>query len=293
MESTISGRTGLIALLAHPCRHSKSPLMHNAAFHILGLDYVYLAFDVGEQELGPAMQAVRTMGLRGVNLSMPNKVAVMDYLDEIAPEAQLAGAVNTVINDNGRLIGRNTDGAGWMRAVRELGVDLTGRKLTIVGTGGAAKAIIAQAALDGVGEISVFNRLSPRWAQAEELAEKVTDRTGCPVRLYELNTDSKDCMDRLREEIHSSRLLANATNVGMGELEGMCYIPDRSYFCRGLTVTDAIYSPAETELLRRARRAGCQTQNGALMVLYQGAEAFRYWTGQEMPVEKIKPLMGL
>ena len=236
---SISATTGLLALLAHPCRHSKSPLMHNAAFARLGLDYVYLAFDVDESSIGDAVTAMRTFRMRGANLSMPNKVKVMEYLDEIAPEAELAGAVNTIVNENGKLIGHNTDGIGWMRAVGELGVDLTGEKITLVGTGGAAKAMIAQAALDGVREISVFNRRSPRWAQAEELVEKVRAKTGCNIHLEELNTEDNRCMLRLREEIHSSRLLANATNVGMGRLEGQTYIPDTSYFYPGLVVTDA------------------------------------------------------
>lgn len=293
MSMPISGHTGLLALLAHPASHSKSPLMHNAAFRKLGLDYVYLAFDVDESSLKQAMEAVRAFGMRGVNLSMPNKVAVMEYLDEIAPEAELAGAVNTVVNDNGHLVGRNTDGTGWMRSVRELGVELKGEKMTIAGTGGAAKAIIAQCALDGVREISVFNRRSPRWAQAEELMEKVRSMTDCKVNLYELNTADEGCMARLKEEIRTSRLLANATNVGMGALKGQSLIPDASYFHPGLVVTDAIYDPPETELLRMAREAGCITKNGDLMLLYQGAVAFQYWTGQEMPVEDIKPLMGL
>lgn len=293
MSIPITGRTGLLALLAHPCHHTKSPAMHNAAFRKLGLDYVYLAFDVDESTIGDAVTAMRTFGMRGANLSMPNKVKVMEYLDEIGPEAELIGAVNTIVNDGGRLVGHNTDGAGWMRAVRELGVDLTGEKLTVVGSGGAAKAIIAQAALDGVGEIAVFNRRSPRWHQAGALVEKISARTGCTVKLYELNTGDADCMERLREEIAGSRLLANATNVGMDRLEGQTYIPDASYFHSGLTVTDAIYNPKETALLKLARAAGCQTQNGDLMVLYQGAEAFRYWTGLEMPVEEVKPLLGL
>ena len=293
MDTPINASTGLVAFFAHPCHHSKSPLMHNTAFQALGLNYVYLAFDVDQSGLETAVSALRALNMRGANLSMPNKVAVMPYLDEIAPEARLAGAVNTIVNDNGRLVGRNTDGIGWMRAVGDLGADLTGEKLTIVGTGGAAKAIISQAALDGVGEIAVFNRRSSRWASAECFISAVAERTGCTVTLHELNTEDEGCMEDLRREISSSRLLANATNVGMAQLEGQTYIPDESYFHPGLIVTDAIYSPKETALLKLARLAGCQTQNGDLMVLYQGAAAFSYWTGREMPVEDIKPLMGI
>jgi shikimate dehydrogenase len=214
-------------------------------------------------------------------------------LDEIAPEAELAGAVNTIINEGGRLIGRNTDGIGWMHGVRDLGVDLTGQKMTLVGTGGAAKAILSQAALEGTGEISVFNRKSPHWQKAETLVQSIGERTGCRVRLYELNTGDDVCMQRLRREMAESCLLANATNVGMAQLEGQTYIPDSSYFHPGLAVSDVIYNPKETALLRLAREAGCKTQNGAPMVLYQGAAAFRYWTGKEMPVEEIRPLLGL
>ena len=293
MDTPINASTGLVAFFAHPYHHSKSPLMHNTAFQALGLNYVYLAFDVDQSGLETAVSALRALNMRGANLSMPNKVAVMPYLDEIAPEARLAGAVNTIVNDNGRLIGRNTDGIGWMRAVGDLGADLTGEKLTIVGTGGAAKAIISQAALDGVGEIAVFNRRSSHWASAERFISAVAERTGCTVTLHELNTEDEGCMEDLRREISSSRLLANATNVGMAQLEGQTYIPDESYFHPGLIVTDAIYSPKETALLKLARLGGCQTQNGDLMVLYQGAAAFSYWTGREMPVEDIKPLMGI
>ncbi|MCD7734344.1 MAG: quinate/shikimate dehydrogenase [Clostridiales bacterium] len=293
MEIPITGHTGLIALLAHPAAHSKSPLMHNAAFRLLGLDYVYLAFDVDEPAIGDAVTAIRTFGMRGANLSMPNKQRVMEHLDEIAPEAQLAGAVNTIVNDGGYLTGHNTDGAGWARGVSDLGVSLPGEKITVLGTGGAAKAILAQAALSGVREIAVFNRRSPRWPQAEALTAQIQARTGCRVRLWELNNDDPVCRERLREEIQSSCLLSNATNVGMGRLAGQSCVPDGSFFYPGLAVTDAIYEPKETELLRLAREAGCRTQNGDRMVLYQGAEAFRYWTGQEMPVEQIMPLMGL
>lgn len=293
MAIPITGHTGLLGLLAHPAAHSNSPRMHNAAFARLGLDYVYLAFDVNQDTLEDAVSAVRAFHMRGANLSMPNKERVMAYLDEIAPEAELAGAVNTIVNDNGHLVGHNTDGTGWMRAVAELGVNLIGEKLTIVGAGGAAKAMIAQASLDGVREISIFNRRSARWSQAEALAAKTQAKTGCRVRLWELNNDAAACRERLREEIATSRLLANATNLGMGEQAGRTWLPDPSFLRPDLAVTDVIYSPKETELLRLAREAGCQTQNGDLMMLYQGAVAFHYWTGQEMPVDEIKALLGI
>lgn len=289
----IDAETSLYAFFAHPCRHSISPAMHNAAFAALGMNCVYLAFDVDEDNLRAAVAAMRTLNIRGANLSMPNKVAVLPLLDELGPEAALMGAVNTIVQEEGRLIGRNTDGVGWMRGIRELGVELRGEKLTLVGAGGAAKAILVQSALEGAGEIALFNRRSRRWAQAQALAEQVSAATGCRITLHELRRDDPDCREDLRWEIDSSVLLTNATNVGMGALEGQTWLPDPQWLSPPLTVTDVIYAPAETELLRLARRAGCKTQNGAPMVLYQGAAAFSYWTGREMPVDIVRPLLGL
>ena len=289
----IDARTRLYAFFAHPCGHSISPAMHNAAFQALGMNCVYLAFDVDEAGLGDAMAAMRTLPIRGANLSMPNKVAVIPLLDELGPEAELMGAVNTIVNDNGRLIGRNTDGAGWFRGIRELGVDLRGKKLTLVGAGGAAKAILVQSALEGADEIALFNRRSRRWEEAKALSERITAATGCRVTLHELNNQDPFCRSDLRRSIDESVLLSNATNVGMGALEGQTWLPGEACLRSDLAVTDVIYAPAETELLRLARLAGCKTQNGGPMVLYQGAAAFSYWTGQEMPVEAVRPLLGL
>jgi shikimate dehydrogenase len=292
-SSSIDASTALYAFFAHPCRHSKSPLMHNAAFQALGLNCRYLAFDVDESRLRGAVEAMRTLNIRGANLSMPNKTAVIPYLDELAPEAELAGAVNTIVSENGRLVGHNTDGVGWLRGIREAGIPLNGEKLTLVGTGGAAKAILATAALRGAGEISVFNRRSRHWQQAEDFVAKLRFHTACNVHLYELNNHDPDCLDALRREISQSVLLANATNVGMGALEGQTWLPDPSFLRPSLAVSDVIYVPAETKLLQIAKSVGCTTQNGAPMVLYQGAIAFHYWTGQEMPLDVVRHLLGM
>ena len=289
----IDARTQVFAFFAHPCGHSVSPAMHNAAFQALGINGVYLAFDVDEARLPAAIAAMRALPIRGANLSMPNKVAVIPLLDELGPEARLMGAVNTIVNDNGRLIGRNTDGAGWLRGIRELGVDLQGQKLTLVGAGGAAKAILVQSALEGAGGIHLFNRRSRRWESAKALAGEITAATGCPVTLHELNNADPFCRADLRRCIDESVLLTNATNVGMGALEGQTWLPGQECLRPTLTVTDVIYAPAETELLRLARLAGCRTQNGGPMVLYQGAAAFSCWTGQEMPVDAVRPILGL
>lgn len=293
MRHPIDASTRLYGLLAHPSRHSISPAMHNTAFQALGLNCVYLSFDIDAGGLPAAVEALRCGLLQGANVSMPNKVAVMEHLDEIAPEAALAGAVNTIVREDGKLVGHNTDGDGWLRGIREAGVDLRGQKLTLVGTGGAAKAILATAALHGAGEIALFNRRSGRWPAAQMLAAQVQQRTGCPVHLYELNREDPACVDRLGREIGESALLTNATNVGMGTLAGQTWLPETVALPPMLLVSDVIYNPAETELLCRAKQAGCRVQNGGPMVLYQGAVAFRYWTGQEMPLDVVRPVMGL
>ena len=144
--NNITGHTGLTALLGSPVAHSISPLMHNESFRLLGLDYVYLCFDVNEETLPAAVAGLKTCGIRGFNLTMPNKNKIVELLDELSPEAQLIGAVNTVLNDNGKLIGYNTDGYGFMQSVRDAGHDITGKNITVMGVGGASMAICAQSA---------------------------------------------------------------------------------------------------------------------------------------------------
>lgn len=287
MPQRITGHTEVIGLIADPIRHSKSPMMHNTAFEALGLDYVYVVFETGLDGLEDAVKGARAMGIRGFNVSMPNKGPVMQYLDEILPAGQLCQAVNTVVNDNGRLIGTSTDGEGYMRACREAGIDLTGQKMTLLGAGGAATAIAMQAGLDGVGEISIFNRRDEFWPRAVANAEKLNRETGCRAAVYPLEDEAA-----LRRELDSSMLLANATSAGFGAQKELCPIPDEGFLRPELIVTDVIYMPEETKLLEMAKRVGCPTMNGIGMMLYQGAAAFRLWTGREMPIDAVKEALG-
>lgn len=279
----ITGHTRLIGLLGSPVSHSISPMMHNEAFQQLGLDYVYLAFDVGTEDLESAVQGLRTMNVRGFNLTMPNKNAMCKLCDSLSPAAEIIGAVNTVVNDNGFLTGHNTDGIGYMRALRDAGHDIIGKKMTILGAGGAATSIFVQAALDGVSEISIFSRRSKFFERAKNIISILRERTNCKIHLYDFENDSI-----LRREISESVLLINATSVGMAPNVEQSIITDSSFFHKDLVVSDVIYNPRETKFLKLAREAGCQTQNGLYMLLYQGAEAFKLWTGEEMPVELIK-----
>lgn len=288
MSERITGHTELIGLIAYPIRHSQSPKMHNEAFAKLGLDYAYLAFEVDNDTLEDTVKGLRAMKVRGCNVSMPNKTVIGKYLDHLSPAAEMCGAVNTVVNDNGVLTGHITDGVGYMTALKDAGIDVIGKKMTIVGCGGAATAIEIQAALDGVAEISIFNRKDEFWPRAEQNVKNINEKTNCKATLFDL-----DDKEALRAEIESSYLFANATGVGMKPLEGQMVIPDASYLRPDLIVTDVVYSPTETELLRVAKEVGCKTMNGLGMMLYQGAAAFKLWTDQDMPIDYIKDVMDI
>ena len=288
MAERITGHTELIGLMAYPIRHSSSPAMQNEAFAKLGYDYAYLAFEVGADEIEDAVKAIRTLKMRGSNVSMPNKTLVGKYLDELSPAAELCGAVNTIVNDNGHLTGHITDGIGFMSALKDNDIDVIGKKMTIAGAGGAATAIEIQAALDGVKEISIFNIHDKFWANAEETVKKINERTNCKATLYDL-----DDKEKLREEMADSYIFVNGTGVGMKPLEGMSVVPDKSFFHPELIVVDVPYSPLETTMRKMAKEVGCKTMNGLGMMLFQGAAAFKLWTGKDMPIEHMKEVLNI
>lgn len=279
----ITGHTQLTGLLGSPVSHSISPMMHNEAFKQLNLDYVYLAFDIGVKELSSVVEGFRAMNVRGYNLTMPHKNAMCSLCDSLSPAAEIIGAVNTVVNDNGYLTGYTTDGIGYMRGLKEDGHHIIGKKMTLLGAGGAATSIFVQAALDGVSEISIFNRRSPFWKRAEQIVEMLKEHTNCKISLYDYEDPNI-----LKREISESAILTNGTSVGMASNIEQSLITDTSVFHKDLIVSDVIYNPRETLLLRQAKEAGCKTQNGLSMLLYQGAEAFKLWTGQDMPIEIVK-----
>ena len=287
MAQRITGHTGLIGILANPIKHSKSPMMHNTAFEELGLDYVYLAFDVEEDGLEAAVQGMRALGARGFNVSMPYKHEIMQYLDEILPAGRLCDAVNTVVHENGRLIGTSTDGEGYMRSLREAGFEPAGKKMTLFGSGGAGTAIAMQAGLDGVAELSIFGRRNGKsFAQAQRNARVLNEETSCRATVYALEDE-----ERLRLELSESAVLCNATSAGFGSGNTGCPIPDGSFLRPELLVTDVIYNPETTPLLEMAKENGCRTLNGLGMLLYQGAAAFQIWTGCEMPVDAVRQVL--
>ena len=280
----ITGKTCLTGLLGSPVAHSISPLMHNFSFGKLGINWVYLCFDVKEDGLKEAVQGLRALQVKGFNLTMPNKNKILEYLDELSPAARLIGAVNTVENRDGRLIGHNTDGVGFMQSVREQGIRMEGETMTLLGMGGAATAICAQAALDQVGTIHVFARSGSRHRlRMEGLQKALAKETACTIEFHDLEEPRE-----LREALAKSRLLVNATSVGMAPDTEKCLIPDNSFLYEELAVADIIYNPWKTKLLCMAEQAGCKAFNGYSMLIWQGAEAFRIWTGQEMPVDQVR-----
>lgn len=279
----LTGHTELLGLIAYPIRHSQSPRMHNLALSKLGLDYAYLAFEVDADGLQAALDGLRALKVRGWNVSMPNKIAVVPLLDHVSPAVEMVGACNTVVNDDGVLTGHVTDGIGYMAALAENGVQAAGRKLTLIGAGGAGTAIAIQAALDGVAELDIYNRRDAVWEIGEKTVRTITERTDTKVTLREL-----DDVNAFRDSVAGSVVLANATNVGMGKLLGVSPLPDTAVLRPDLFVSDVVYSPLKTRFLEQAEEAGCRTMNGIGMMLHQGAAAFELWTGQKMPLDYVR-----
>ncbi|PBI20749.1 shikimate dehydrogenase [Clostridioides difficile] len=282
----ISGRTGLFALIGTPVGHSKSPVMYNYSFEKLDLDYRYLAFDITVDKVKEALSAIKTFNIKGANVTMPCKSAVTEYMDELSPAARIIGACNTIVNDNGKLVGHITDGVGYVRNLKENEVEVKGKKFTIMGAGGAATAIQVQCALDGAREISIFNAKDDFYKRAEQTVENIKKEVPkCIVNLYDLEDTNK-----LYEEIESSDILTNATLIGMKPYDNETNIKDTSVLRKDLVVTDVVYNPRKTKMIEDAESNGCKAIGGLGMLLYQGAESFNLYTGLEMPVKEVNEL---
>ena len=283
----ISGTTTMLGLIGTPVAHSKSPAMYNHCFQKFGLDWAYLAFDVPAERAGEAVAAIRTLHMRGANVTMPCKNAVIPFLDELTPAARAIQAVNTIVNEDGVLVGHNTDGCGYTQNLRRNGIEVEGKKIVLLGGGGAASAIAIQAALEGAAEIAVFNLRDAFWPRVEQGLKAIAQAApGCAISLRDLEDRAA-----LKAAIDRCDILSNATRVGMAPYEDQSNITDGSWYRPDLVVTDVVYAPPETKMLREARAAGCKTCDGPGMLLCQGAEAFRLYSGLEMPVEEIRTLL--
>ena len=279
----IDSKTILTGLFASPSAHSVSPIIHNNSFEKLGLNYAYLSFEVNKDNLKDAVQSIKTLNMRGVNLSMPNKKEVIQYLDEISETAKLSQSVNTIVNDNGILKGYSTDGKGFFKSLEEEKIFMKDKNITILGTGGASIAIISQAVFEGIKNIFVFKR-DKNWKEQKKILDNIASKTNCNIEL-----NSLEDKNILKRKIEESDLLINATSVGMKE--DFSLIEDKSFFRKDLIVSDIIYNPSKTKLLQIAEKEGCKIINGIGMLLYQGALSFELWTNKKMPVDYIKEII--
>ncbi|WNC16821.1 shikimate dehydrogenase [Brevibacillus brevis] len=271
----ISSKTQLVGLFGHPVSHSQSPMMHNAAFAEAGLDYAYVAFDVESNSLEDAVAGIRALGLKGINVTIPHKVAIMPMLDEIDPLAKRIGAVNTVVIEDGRLIGYNTDGMGYVRSlVEETGIQLEQQIVTMLGAGGAARAVAFTLAEKGVKEIRIINRSRERAALLAESLQTIVS-----TRIVEQGEG--------QEAIADASLLINTTSIGMLPNVNEMPVP-KEWLHDRLIVSDLIYNPLETKLLTEARAIGARVHSGVGMFVNQGALAFELWTGKKAPAEMMR-----
>ena len=282
MNINIDGHTKLLALLGHPVAHSISPAMHSMAASILNLPYVYLAFDVEPGDLEKAVSALRTLGAGGFNLTMPLKKDIIPYLDRMSDTARLCNSVNTVrIEADGSLSGFTTDGRGLIRSLQEEGVYSKDASYTIIGAGGAARAIAAELALDGVSDIVLLKRKNSTFEDAKKYMDMLSGECSIRGGVCDMSSDTE-----LGGRLAATDIIINATNVGMGSDDRSpidSHLLDHDTF-----VCDIVYDPRETRLMKEANEAGCRSICGLGMLLYQGAESFRIWTGEEMPVSDIK-----
>lgn len=272
----------MVGLLGHPVGHSHSPRMHNAAFQALGLPYAYQAFDVWPEHLAEAVRGMRALGFRGFNVTIPHKVAVMELVDELSEEAVGIGAVNTVVIDEGRkLYGTNTDGTGYLRSLKEeTGMTLADARVVLLGAGGAARAVGYTLLKEGIAVLRIANRGPER---AQGLAERLRAAFAGRKEKVEVAVGSLSDVSRW---LADADLVINTTSVGMYPhveaapvpAEWLRRLPERA------VVSDLIYNPRKTRFLQEAERLGLRIHGGLGMFVYQGAEAFRLWTGREAPV---------
>ncbi len=273
----ISGKTKICALIGDPVEHTMSPLMHNTAFEKLELDYVYIPFRVKPENLAKAVDGLRALNVRGFNVTIPHKVSIIPLLDALETRAERIGAVNTVINEAGKLRGFNTDAAGFLQAFLEHGVSPAGKKVVIMGAGGAARAIACIMAEEGASLTIVNRREELDWAGA--IAKLIKDYFKKEIKVYEL--------EQLTNAMENVDILVNATSVGMSPASENSLVP--AHLLGNVPVVfDVVYNPMETQLLKEARAAGAKTIGGVDMLVWQGALAFEMWTGQKPPLELMR-----
>jgi shikimate dehydrogenase len=273
----ISGKTKVCGVIGDPIEHTLSPIMHNAAFNSLNLDYVFLAFKVKHAEVENAVNGMRALNIRGLNVTMPHKTPVLKFLDRTDLSAQIINSVNTILNRDNKLFGFNTDGVGALKALRENGVELKGRKVLLLGAGGAARAIAYTMAKEA-DELAVLNRSLKPAQELAKLLEKTANK-----KIVSGSLSPKE----IEQNLQDSDVLINATSVGMKPKSEES--PVASKLLRpNLAVMDIVYNPIETKLAKDAKAAGAKVVSGVEMLIYQGAASFEIWTGKSAPVDVMR-----
>ena len=278
-----TGTTRLAGVIGDPVRHSLSPALHNAGFAHLGLDWTYVAFAVPAGGGADAVAAMRALGIDGLSVTMPLKAEVAEACDELSPAAAVLGAVNCVRRRGDRLIGENTDGAGFVNSLRrQAGVELAGKHAVVLGAGGAARAVVVALVSEGA-SVTIVNRSMEPAMRAAELGKTAASAAGIG--------SSMSVMVGAPGAVRDADLVVNATPLGMRGADPMPVAPDLLH--RGQVVVDLIYMPAVTPMLEVADEAGAQVLNGTGMLLFQAAEQFKMWTGRDAPVQAMGAAVGL
>ncbi len=273
----VKATTDVYGIFGHPVRHSLSPNMHNGAFDALGLDSIYVAFDIAPENIEDAVHFIRLMGIKGINATIPHKQAIMPFLDEISPDAKLTGAVNTVKNEDGKLSGYNTDVGGFLRAIKEdLDFSPKGKTVFLVGAGGAARAVLSGCCNREASVIYVTDIIREK---AADLANEFS------ANFHDVNVESIEIQNRgvIESKLKETDFLVNASPAGMDGV-GALDIPLPS-LKKGAAVYDLVYKPKETSLLKEAKELGYKASGGISMLLYQGVGSFEIWTGRGAPVD--------
>lgn len=276
----INGETRLIAIIGNGVRYSGSPVIHNAVFEKMGYNFAYIPFDIERENLEEAVKGMKALGFLGFTVATPFKTQILPYLDEVSEVAEIMGAVNTVVIQEGRLLGDNADGSAFMRTLVLNGINILGRKITVLGSGGAGSAVVTQAALDGVAQIDVFNFKDDFFESGKDLIDRLKQHSSCEINLYDLNDK-----EQLRASLADSMLVLNATLAGTDQYPEA--LIDETYLHDGLIVADTTYLPCETQLIKMARDNGNKVINGAGIFVQQAAMAERLWIGREMPIDYV------
>lgn len=277
-KDALDSHTVMYGVIGDPIRHSKSPIMLNRAFQEVGLNAAYTAFHIVPEQLKNAMEGIKALQFGGINVTIPHKVEVMNYLDEVDEGARVIGAVNTIVNDKGKWIGYNTDGIGYVRSLKEeTGLSLKGKNILLIGAGGAARGVAYALAQERPSAIWIANRTADK---AKALAQSMKPFAD----VYGMG------MHEIEDIKHKVEIVINTTAVGM--YPNIKQLPmDPSWLNESMTVSDLIYNPRITELLTRAQSVGCPIHSGLGMFIYQGAYAFEYWTGKKAPIAEMKEVV--